>query len=830
VDFFLYLVVAAVLVWAGAGVKAELGKDRLPLETLIPADTLVFLTLPDIGKAKEDWKGTALYKIWNDPEVQHAVDTLLGNVDEYKKEFEEGFLKETGVEFEKALEIFSGQLSLALIALPDPKDEGPPIPKAAMALDFGEHRAEVEKLLGWVVKQMKEGNPGTEETTWESEGTKVSVLGDEEMRFHWVLAGPTLLVSTHKDVMEGMLKRARGADAATLSGNETFKKVLAEVAPSGSPSLLVYANIPGWIATLETMMSEDEEALAETKKILDVTGARGLQAAAVSVTVGANGVQDRIYLHAPGPREGVMKILTPGVTTAPSLPLVPADAMSFSAMRFDLAKAWDQGLEILKQVNEDAWKEVTEEIANFEKEAGALIRTDLLGSLGKELGSWSAFPEKGGVLPYTVTTVALKDPVAFEASVERLYKALGMQRRELQWMGQKICYFVAGMTPEEDPAMPGHPGPRGIEGPIPGLGSPEMMMLNLTSFSAYFIDGGTLYTSNLVQTLKEMLRKRGAGGGKGLAQSAEFQKLQSKLPENCGIIMYFDLKDSFYLIYNSLLPIAQYAEVFLRRTLGVPFETASLPTAEAIGGHLAPSITGIADRPGGVLISSYSTTGVTAASFLGVAGAGMAAAILVPTLMRSKVGANETSALATLKMISTGQEQFKNAVCVDVNVNGVGEYGFLQELAGTSPCRTAGGLDGPTNAAAPFIPRIMGMTDVQGRVMKSGYYFKLYLPGKEQAVSAGARVPAGDAGLAAARETRYCVYAWPIEFGRTGYRAFFIDMQGQPYSTSSPAYSGEMSPAPGAAYSSKSEKANNLDGPVDSNEPASDGNFWFPTG
>lgn len=822
-DFVIGALCAAALVFAAAGVRAEFGKDRLPLEGLVPPETLLFVTLPDLGKAQENLQKTALYKIYQDPEVQHAVDILLGNLETYRKEFEGTFQQETGVEFEKALEIFSGQVSLALISMPG---EGAPVPKAAMALDFGERKEELEKLLGWVLKTVKEGNPGLEEGTWESEGAKILTLGDEEMRFHWTLAGPTLLVATHKDVMESMLARARGGDLPALAENETFKTVLAEAAPGGAPSFLLYANVPGWMAELEKAMGGPEggEEAQEVRKVLDATGARDLQALAVTMTFSEDGVQDHIYLHAPAARTGVMKILTPGVTAMPCLPLVPADAVGFSAMRVDLASAWDQGFEILKQVNEEAWKELTEEIAKFEKDAGVLVRTDLLGSLGNEVGSWSAYPEGGGLLPYAVTAVALKDPEKFETALERLYGAMGMERKELDWMGQKIRYFVAGL-PKEDEGMPGQdPG----MGPRPAFGGGEMILLNLTSFSAYFVDGGMLYTSNLVQTLKEVVRGRGKAATARLADSAEFKKLRARLPENPGMVMYFDLKQTFNLAYNTLLPISQYVEVLLRRELGVPFETASLPTAQAVSGKLAPSITAVANRPGGILVSSSSATGVTAVSLAGAAGAGIAAAVLIPTMMRSPAMANESSAMATLKSIHIGQEQFKASNSVDLDVNGVGEYGFPQELAGMSPCRTPGGLEGPSYAASPFIPAIFGMCDEQGRSARSGYFIQVFLPGKEKALSGAGGVPAGDAELAPAQEQRWCAYAWPQQWGRSGHRTFFINQDGMLYATHTPAYSGENGPAASAAFAAQGPNADNLDGPLDDTQPGTDGNWWFP--
>ncbi|MHC5040299.1 MAG: hypothetical protein ACYTHM_23565, partial [Planctomycetota bacterium] len=57
---------------------------------------------------------------------------------------------------------------------------------------------------------------------------------------------------------------------------------------------------------------------------------------------------------------------------------------------------------------------------------------------------------------------------------------------------------------------------------------------------------------------------------------------------------------------------------------------------------------------------------------------------------KARIQSRERHAIACLKSICTGQEQFKNSVSIDLNRNGVGEYGFLSELAGKERCRGGG--------------------------------------------------------------------------------------------------------------------------------------------
>mgnify|MGYP003574031628 FL=1 len=151
------------------------------------------------------------------------------------------------------------------------------------------------------------------------------------------------------------------------------------------------------------------------------------------------------------------------------------------------------------------------------------------------------------------------------------------------------------------------------------------------------------------------------------------------------------------------------------------------------------------------------------------------AAVAIPGLLRSRIGSNESSAIASVKAISTGQEQFKNATAVDENANGTGEYGWLEELGGTQQCR-GGGATYTTN---PVITRVLGTMGTTESAI-SGYHFMIWLPtalGTASATYAGGGLPAAGWPVA---EGAFVCYGWPQTVQRTGVRIFAIDGQGMP--------------------------------------------------
>ncbi len=215
------------------------------------------------------------------------------------------------------------------------------------------------------------------------------------------------------------------------------------------------------------------------------------------------------------------------------------------------------------------------------------------------------------------------------------------------------------------------------------------------------------------------------------------------------------------------------------------------------------------------------------------------AAIAIPGLIRSRLSANESAAIGTLRSLATSQEQFKQQGFSDQDADGVGEYGWLGELAGVDAPRGVGGTPGTPVSNAPFISAQLGVKDGGGRGTKSGYYFRVFLPmsggsaqGEAQAAPGG-----GLPGDADVQEVRWICYAWPSQRGNTGNRTFVASHQGEVYATmgTTVAYNGTgTQPATGAeALDANGPNAPNLDsgiGLAAGGLTSGDGNLWAAAG
>lgn len=183
---------------------------------------------------------------------------------------------------------------------------------------------------------------------------------------------------------------------------------------------------------------------------------------------------------------------------------------------------------------------------------------------------------------------------------------------------------------------------------------------------------------------------------------------------------------------------------------------------------------------------------------------------------------NENATHSTLKILSSGQCQCMASAVIDVDGDDRGEAGFLAELTGVVTARSPAPA-GEHKRWPSVMPKSFGELK-HGCVIRSGYLLQVSLPGKQGWVTEGdAEAKAVDPDLS---ERAWRCYAWPLEAGKTGARAFFIDHTGTVYvsDNKSGRYSGyNKRPAAAAAVS-----AAGIDATVAKNGTGVDGQVWLP--
>jgi len=116
------------------------------------------------------------------------------------------------------------------------------------------------------------------------------------------------------------------------------------------------------------------------------------------------------------------------------------------------------------------------------------------------------------------------------------------------------------------------------------------------------------------------------------------------------------------------------------------------------------------------------------------------AAIAIPNLLRSRLTANESAAIASLSTLRSGQSTFQSGSLRDADSDGMGEYGNLILLS---------------NATPPIIDSALGGGT------KSGYTYVVVTTG-----------------VIATDEVSWYASAVPVSYGNTGNRTFFVNESG----------------------------------------------------
>lgn len=137
--------------------------------------------------------------------------------------------------------------------------------------------------------------------------------------------------------------------------------------------------------------------------------------------------------------------------------------------------------------------------------------------------------------------------------------------------------------------------------------------------------------------------------------------------------------------------------------------------------------------------------------------------------------AHEGNIIWMLGRIAEAQRIGKEAIRLDRDGDGVGEFAYLTELAGR------GSADGSAASLGSPFRRLTGASDrTAGFVRWDGYYFELQLPGEngEWIPEDIGRTPEGRELVTDEAERRWRCFAWPANVHQRVRRAFRIDESG----------------------------------------------------
>lgn len=501
----------------------------------LPKDCMLYVSVRDVSGLRAHLEAAGLKELWDSPEMKEFLAYLA-------KKAEEGG---AGAERPKALQDVKpedllnavegevcfavGKLDIAKIAEAAQNNEQPPIPDEIYFLVNAKGKADAFADL------LKKGtqaatDAGAKKSEEDYKGVKIATYSapNDEGGFSVCRSGSWFALGTTAEGLKRLVKRSQESAGDDLASNPTFTSVTRAVGENAD--LTVYANLEDVIKGVKKAVKDAAEnaggpGAAAVDPVIDGLGIESVKAAGFGVTVGADRVTSKAYVHTPGGAKGIISGIFP-TGSNPSVPAyVPEDASSFTASRTDLAKIYNEVMDMAAEIAKASDFPVDPEQA---LEASGIQLKDLVGQLKGEsygVGKYNKpFTAKSAE---NVSIWALKDGKAFldnllDTTDSIIQKApmmgLEIELQEEEYLGTKV-YTLDQLA---------------------------------TSFAVKdnaFITGGK-------DNVKAAMRRMG-GGEKTLADNALYQELSKELPASYQSVS-FSNPDGF----EWFLTIAKSGDIF----------------------------------------------------------------------------------------------------------------------------------------------------------------------------------------------------------------------------------------------------------------------------
>lgn len=502
-------------------------------------------------------------------------------------------------------------------------------------------------------------------------------------------------------------------------------------------------------------------------------------------------LQEKLQVTFPAP-SGILKVLRTGKISLSALPLCPVETIFFASLKCSPAKLmrfWAEVSDEMAASTPDIW------LTRFQNSLKYSLIEDLFGLFGEEISLFLSLPEVG-FLPDVALISPLK--VAPEAFLNKLKLFLRTQE-----------FFTLEESGYESFSM------YSLQ-PKVGLG-PSFFFVCLQQH--LILSYNSLSLKHLIQRIRR--------DKPSFVQSEVFQRVDLEKSKQHQGFFLLNSKQLFQFCYA---PFYQVLNLFPRQKT---FEPARLPDAESFSKPFDQMMTFFDFTP-----TSFSFSTIGDGNSLGMFFFGFLKFMgyhwfnqryqQIPT-----EETNENALVQMLRDLVEGQTQFQYENLVDMDQDGMGEYGWIQELAGTALPRTSSKM--PKRS---FLPKEMGLQAQrnQGIARWKGYYIVLYLPSEKGvayrepghlSTSVSASVNAKSAN---AQEFRWLCYAWPTSTRKDG-RCFVVNQEGNIFVSATAKYSGLSNiPSAEACFNpqkiSKKEAQNIGESSQMGGESSFDGFYW----
>jgi len=450
-------------------------------EQLLPDDTLVMITVPDVARLKDAYRHSSQGALWNDESMKPFKENFIAK---WKEEFVQPLERELDVELGSYASLPQGQLTVALTQNGAAGKDGPPL-GLLLLLDTRDKSGLLRTNLAELRKKWTaSGKPIRTEKIRNLEFSVLPVSSNDVPKTlkRFFTATAQLQEPPAEDQIPKAPERSEWvigqADSLLIIGNSTtaVEKIVARLSGGSVPALgelaaydanrqALFRDAPlyGWAnakvlvdnmlrtAAKKKPAPEDPLVPFDTDKLLAAIGLSGLKTVAFAMQTSVEGWMFQLYIGVPeSGRVGAFAFL-PGEAKDPSPPpFVPASAVKFQRWRIDGQKTWAGLLKMLAEISPQSISGLnfvldTANLAAKEKDPDFDVRKNLIGNLGDDVISYEKAARSGAAADASAAPalylLGSPNPEKLAASLKSVLVILNPQAgspAEREFLGRKI--------------------------------------------------------------------------------------------------------------------------------------------------------------------------------------------------------------------------------------------------------------------------------------------------------------------------------------------------------------------------------------------------------
>jgi hypothetical protein len=387
-----------------------------PAENLLPADTLLMLTVPDWSRLSATAQQSPQCMMWCDPAMKPFRDHFTAK---WNEKFAAPMEQSLGIQIDDYLPLLQGQLTFAItqngwdgsdgsspamVLLLDAKGKSDLLATNLAALkqswrNSGKPvRTEVLQDIKFSVVTLSTNSPlpsSPVSTSGSSSMPKTIYIGQYQS---------LLILGTSVKVVESVAAHLTGGANPALRNNAQFAADNLSQFHDG-PLYYGWFNAKAFVSVLSQLQPPTSDTFPiPWDKVLVASGLQGLRSVSFSYHETHDGAQVEFLADVPeSTRDGLFKIITAAPKDANPPPFVPADAVKFWRWRVDGQKSWAELQKMLMGISPSAIGTLTTFLAMANANAQQQdpnfdITKDLIGNLGDDWMSFGKAPPGASTL------------------------------------------------------------------------------------------------------------------------------------------------------------------------------------------------------------------------------------------------------------------------------------------------------------------------------------------------------------------------------------------------------------------------------------------------